>query len=927
MTRNTSTVDDEEQANTGPPVEGDVYEHGSGVGPNGPRMSMSRRRVLQGLAAGGAATALGTGTVAADHGANDPIDVTGDGDSTNGDHADVDPARIAAGAAVGGALVAGPAGAVAGAGLGYAAGTVENEYEVVGDWMYGSYEDRIDTQLQADLYSHAETVQNELIWNAKQFDNRMELAQNNWIAQAQFDAIQKLNELGVEDSTDTTAEEEQQVIDAAVNGVIEASMPALKSALAIESSVNLRLASFNAREEVANIDLANRATKRGHVDSGENVKGVKPLHLDLLNGDTVEAWGLYQGSPDDSYDNELVHEHFTYPAQAPDTGFAGYAVQELAPLPDDTSRAGEYTGETDENGNTILASALSTQTGVHYDGNVIRPSNIGDAGIEYDLGDGTADSFSGLYWNLYGLIDTLIGEMETYAAEVYNAVSAGQISVDELITPAIFAEELARDWATTGDTGYSRALLANLGVDTDLETSMTVTVSPTDNPATTLDYGSIGATADFTTTLSNASADVTVTLDPGGATDTDGTMHVPAAGGTLNLRVSPFTDDPSAPAYAVSDVELTTAAGDTVTVAVSEMSDVDGTVAGGQAWYDDLDAGGDGSVTIDAIDVTYSTTDSETGETSTTTDSVVTAAGVGIELDSPDVGWTYADAALATNWRPHGGVPENWSEAAMQGFVFEGVTLSNTSGPDTLTAEIGFAHDGSPTVNDSAPDTYTVPSDRSIQAQVTGTITNVDAVTITTVGGDSVTSTVDGEGFATVPHTDFAAAGETFTIDTVEVEYTDPSDSTAYTATAGTVDAELSVENVEIPEYDFMVEKWYDTSNKGEDDEIVIATTTGDWVDVDAGDVFNIESATDVDGNELDGVVLGDTNRHTLDVTRVEEETRRSIELQKKTEEVTDDPTGGGGSGDGSAGSLAAVGAIVGGGAVAYAISRLRGGD
>jgi hypothetical protein len=45
----------------------------------------------------------------------------------------------------------------------------------------------------------------------------------------------------------------------------------------------------------------------------------------------------------------------------------------------------------------------------------------------------------------------------------------------------------------------------------------------------------------------------------------------------------------------------------------------------------------------------------------------------------------------------------------------------------------------------------------------------------------------------------------------------------------------------------------------------------------------------------VDGVTLSDTNRHTLDVTRVEEEVTRSIELQQKSE-------GGGGAGGGGGG-------------------------
>ncbi|WP_135533244.1 hypothetical protein [Halostella pelagica] len=901
--------------------------------------SMDRRSLLKGIGAAGAAATLGTGTVAADHGSDDPIGDAGSDTSTSDGDDGVGTgeaiARASSGAAIG-AMIAGPPGAV----VGSTAGATTAYVPELENWLFGDDESRRLTQLQADIYAHANTTSNQNAWTLKELDKRLAVSKNNWIAQAQFDVINAIN----------NDESEASATAAGVDGVLEAAANVQANLLAIESAAIVRYASFDARENEAGITMPDQAVQPvGSALSGEEivVKGVKPIHVKLVNGDTAQGWALHvlhKGT--DAGDVErIIHTH-AYKQQSiintTDTNAPALPIPEteMWELVDELSyndSAGRIEYTDPDTGTTIRAGGGIP--GGNRPFHVYAPDNIDGVTVDTalfepaDMGELSGVSTEGLieYWRttVYPLISTLASEIETYASDVYTAVESGEITTDDLMTPAIYAEELARDWAQSGDTGYSRALLSQLGIDTDLETSMTVTVAPSESPETTLNYGAIGETATFDHMLSNTdSASVTVVLDPGGASDGSGTMHVPGGTATCNVRVQGFSDDPSSPSYVVQDVTLTTTAGDTVTVPVSENQSLDGTIASGEAWYDDLDPDGDGSVTISGVDVTYatrSTASDGTTSTSQYTETAASGAGLAIEIDASGVGWTYQDAAIATDWRPHGGDPDGWSTAARKKWTFAGVTLTDTTNSDTVDVTAGTAHDGEPVVNDSAPDTYTVPSSRSLTLQLSGTLTNVNSVKVTTAAGDTYTATPS-SGVASIPHTDIAAAGSSYTIDTISVEYSNSSGGTS-TTTAGTVGAEFAVTDVTLPEYDFMTGRWYHTDNKGSDDQIVIATTGGDWVDIETGDVFRIESATDAQGNSLQGVTLSDTNRHSLDVSRVEEEVTRAIETQQTIEDNTEDPTPPGGGGGGAGGSMGLLGVILGGGALAWAYQHLTDGD
>jgi hypothetical protein len=867
---------------------------------------MSRRDMLKGIGAAGAAATVGTGTVAADHGDENPIDVEESNDGgDDGTGTGEAIARASSGAVIG-AMIAGPPGAVAGS----TAGAATAYTDEIGDLLFGDGPDRRLMQLQADLAAHADTVTNQNVWTLKELDNRLEVAKNNWIAQAQFNVINAIND----------GKSEPEVVAAGVDGVLEAAANVQSNLLAIESATMLRYAEFDAREDEAGIADADQVA----VTNSGNVLGVKPLHATLINGDTVEMWGLHID------DDDINQEAIIHPTHYAQQNLVGTGDPDL---PVSYSELYEVMDEFELKSGSVVY--VDPQTGDEYATGgerltVANPVNSDQTKL-IPTGSAITDDVTGSlqgYWTqrVYPLISTLASEIETYAADAYTAVESGQISTDDLMTPAIYAEELARDWATAGSTGYSKALLANLGIDTDLEASMTVTVAPSESPGTTLNHGDVGETATFDHTLSNTeSASVTVVLDPGGTSDSGGTMHVPGGTETANVRVQGFADDPDAPSYVVQEVVLTTSAGDTVTVPVSENANLDGTVASGEAWYDDLDSDTDGSVTIDTVEVGYATqTTSSDGTTSTSqyTETAATSAGLAIEIDASGVGWTYQDAALATDWRPHGGAPDDWSTAARKKFTFTGVTLTGTTNSDVVDVTAGYAHDDEPVTNDSAPDVYTVPSDRQLTLQLSGTLTNVTAVTVTTGAGNTYSATPS-SGVASIPHTDIAAAGGSYVIDTVSIEYTDDSGATQ-TVTAGTVGAELAVTDVSLPEYDFMVNQWYHTDNKGDDDQIVVATADGEWVDVETGDVFKIESATDTNGNTLQGVVLSDTNRHSLDVSRVEEEVKRAIDTQQTIEDTTTDPTPPGGGGGGSGGSMGLLGIVLGGGALAWAYQHLK---
>jgi hypothetical protein len=858
----------------------DTYRHGSTVGP-----SISRRRVLQGIGAAGAATMLGTGTAAADHGSEDPIDITDPNQETNGDYEDVDPARIAAGAAVGGAMVAGPVGAAAGAGLGFAAGSLENEYEVVGDWMYGSYENRVDTQLQTDIYSHSTTASNENAWNLQQFDNRLELGRNTWIAEAQFKVIQALN----------AEENESTVVSDGIDGVLNAVAASQESLLAIETAAVLRYASFDAREDIAEIPVADQVTQPGYQNMDE-VLGVKPLHIDLVNGETVEAWGLHVAGQDNNGNpaEYVVHSHLDQKpligTDDPDLPISATRmcdlVEEASHNPDGTYEYEkvEYTGPGGDTMDTSMdaghdALLVTPPTDASSDVNSVKLFDPTDLA---SLSNAPDPAHLSEWWTVgvYPLISVLCSEIETYAKDVYGAVESGQINVDDLITPSVFAANLARDWSETGDTGMSRELLANLGVDTDLETSMDIVVADQMDPTTVVAAADRGHSETWTHSLAQESVNIDFALKfRDAATDGSGGVIVPPNGEpTIRATSSNYTDSQDSPTWAIQSIDVTTAGGTTVTARVGSDGDGGGIA---ELWHEDL---GSGSYTISTVDVTYTSGGSEYTET-------VASPGLDVTLDPVDTGWTYADAALATDWRPHGGVPEEWSTTVRDITSFTGVSMSETS--STVDVQVAFAHDG----DTDGADTFTVPDDQGVDiAMVAGDTANVTGVVVSLANQASdVTATVT-DGSASIPHADLLPGDDTgqFEITDVTIEYNDGGGGTA-TTVAGTVGATLIPETIDIPEYDFLVGNWYSTGNMDSDESAVIVTEDGGWVDIETGDAFKITSATDVDGNAVDGVTLSDTNRHTLDVTRVEEEVTRSIELQQKSE-------GGGGAGGGGGG-------------------------
>jgi hypothetical protein len=930
---------------TNPADDADAESDGHENAEQAQTHSVTRRQVLGAAAAAGAgATAmrLGVSPVAADHGSDDPIDIpTDDPDAVNGEYEDVDPARIAMTSAAGGALVAGGIGAVAGGALGYTAGTVENETEIVGNFVYGSYENRLDTQLQTDVYSHARTVHNENVWNLKQLDNRLDAVETTWIAQAQFECIQKINELGVGDSTDTetntdtsttttdsTATEEQQVIDAGVDGVLDAAANAQRNALAIETATIIRHASFDAREDAADIPDGEKVT---YLPNDGPVLGVKPLHITLVNGETVEAWGLHTEDEDDSGNTveRVVHSHNgdipIVSTDDPDIPLDSGATQmfELVEEFEYNSDAGRVEYIDPESGDALRTG--TDKLNVHhpdYVGAGNKSVNLIPDTAEYS--DSTGTGLPG-WWNtyVYPFTGVLCSEIETYASEVYDAIQAGDIDLGDLTTPSVFAENMARDWSESGDTGMSRELLSSLGIDTDLETSMRITVADQPYPDTVVAPSDRGVSETWSHSLVEATDSVSVAVKFSDGAKSGSDVIVPPGSPTARVTVDALTDDTDSPSYAVKEITVTAGDGTTTTVSIGSDGSGDSSPVGvGGLWHEDLAGSDTGAYSISQIDVTYISDGSEYTET-------VSSPSLTVNLDPSNTGWTYADAALATDWRPHGGVPENWSETYKKVDSFRGVSMSEVSG--SVDVQSRFKHDGtgggnsttSTSTDTSSYPLYTVPESESLSVGVvSGDTSDVTGIIIGLADQSDHTVDLSSSDNGSVAHTDLLPddGSGTYTVTTLTIEYNDGSGGTA-TTTAGNVDVEISPEQVDIPEFDFMLNKWYDTGTASEDDTIVIADSDGEWVDVQKGDAFKIQSATDVDGNKKDGVTLSDTNRRSLDPSRVEEEVTRAIELEKATEGGGGGAGGGGGGGGGGSGMLAVAVAALGGGA-AYLYSK-----
>lgn len=897
MSETTRHDDEDVQAQDDPDGK---YRHGASITP-----SVTRRGLLKAGAAAGAAAAL-PGQAVADHGGNDPIGINDDGTEEDEAHDGLAnrPVRVAAGGTVAGAMTLTPLGPLAGAALGYDLANGEVDIDAAADYLFGEFiaGDSVDEQLQVDIRAHAGDVKNELNWTLKQLDNRLDLAENNWIAQSKFAFVQAVN----------AGKSKSECINAAEQAIFDAATPVQKSLLAIEEAAALRHVSFDAREDAADIQFDGSSDTSGKVTyfhQTEEVEGLVPLHVTLLNGETHETWAAYcKRTPNSSEpEREIAHSYTGADSGTPDLTLPNYTrmsefVEEAAW---DSDLSMDIVTDADGNKYEGLSSVIENYNVYDQAGN---PLNMQPAFIE-DWQASSPAEYSDLNGyvqrEFFEFVETLRSEMATFASDAYDAIEEDEINVDKLVTPLVYGEELARDWATAGDTGHARSTLAYLGADSSLETSMDITVAETDAPSTTV-------TADSTDPLEYTDVSVInggtvdVTVDHRAPRADTGDVVVQDGDESIEVRVTPYTDDESDPTYIVERVDVYVSS-QAAAVESRVGRDGDGDAVA-YIPHSDLDTDDTGDYTIESVDVV--TVDTSGGTDTATVDSSV---GVTTVINGHDYGITYEDAALATDWRPQDKDPDTGEkDVSRQSYRYEDYQFSSTSGSANIYLRIPYdSKDESVT-----PPEYTVPSSGAVELRAFGGSSTATKLHVTNDNGTTVTVDVTDETEKTIDHTTFDDnTSAAYQIEKIEIEYDDGSGPYTDTVDSGLTPKVLMSTDVELDRFDFLTDKWY-TVVSSVDNAVSIVTSDGDWVPVHINDRIRIGEALDADGNQLDGVNLSDTNRHTLDTTRLQTELDRSVDAQQTIDDVTGGGGGGGGSSGGGGGSLSLEALGIGGGAL-----------
>lgn len=205
-------------------------------------------------------------------------------------------------------------------------------------------------------------------------------------------------------------------------------------------------------------------------------------------------------------------------------------------------------------------------TSYRWDGTGVRTSgswsneSITIEGIEYLRG---AD-----WGSVYNPIDTAFTDVRNgitlWVDNIYSQVQSGEIEISDLLTPREQAN------LKSDGSGYPQAVadLIALNVPMDLERKMTITTTP--NQETITISGTLGATdqptikSGNTYTPSNLSGDLYFTYDVADGTGTWTEYQTAIDGGTLTLTKAP---------YESLTYEVTTTAGETVTVKSSDFTD------------------------------------------------------------------------------------------------------------------------------------------------------------------------------------------------------------------------------------------------------------------------------------------------------------------------------------------------------------------
>lgn len=403
----------------------------------------------------------------------------------------------------------------------------------VAQYLYGKFEEevaeRTADQMHLDHYAYVQQINESLTDMVRENYNSIQLDTHHAVASAKWAMVEAMQE----DAGTTTAE-------------LDARGAVFRSGAVFEKNLLQAIsAAFVKLHSVRELQTVQSGISDPHIkyymdtgtDQPEDPTDTVDIDIELMDGTTHTAKALLITSNyDDSLQGHYVHPYFysNIPAENPASASSDY----------DTLWQLQY--QWDNNGGHRTAFQYD-----EYDSNnpAIQPFAV----IENI--DSISDDLAGENQTIANYVDnvlraryeTLADEMQTLAADAYEAYSNGQLQPEDLIDPYMVAQQNAGSWRETGHFTYAGFIASQQGFSSDLSKSMRISYYDDSETTTQTMTGIIAASPDVisstsTDSISLASWSFDSSLDITGITEeyltrrTDHTVtHTDDSGSTTTL--------------------------------------------------------------------------------------------------------------------------------------------------------------------------------------------------------------------------------------------------------------------------------------------------------------------------------------------------------------------------------------------------------